>query len=376
MATWETIAARLASLAKPPQSLGLLEEWAALLCRVQGTLTPQVDPASVVVFCADHGVKKADDAISPFPSSVTQAVFKSLCAGVSGTAVLSRSSGAHLTVVDCGINGDVSSVVAGASHSTTIEVVHAKVSAGTADMRVGPAMTEEEVTAALLIGRERVAAEVAQRGARVVAIGEVGIGNTTSASALLASLTGAAAHECCGRGTGLSEDGLAHKVATVQSACDLHAAAVASAEIAVEREKDGLDQLDGSAAAKAAAKAREALRRVGGLELAAMVGAYHEAHERRVVALVDGFISAVAALAAVAMRPECRASMLFATALAEEPLAGRGGQILEESLEAKPALQMGLRLGEGSGAALALPLLRSAAAVITHMATLQDALAL
>lgn len=115
---------------------------------------------------------------------------------------------------------------------------------------------------------------------------------------------------------------------------------------------------------------------MGGLELAAMVGAFHEAHEQRVLAIVDGFISAVAALAAVQIKPACRASMIFATALAEEPLAGRGGEVLREALNAKPALQMDLRLGEASGAALALPLVRSAAMMITQMATLQEALTL
>ena len=357
----DAIEERLASLAKPPGSLGLLEDWAAVLCRVQGTLSPQVDPASVLVFCADHGVKKADDKISPFPSSVTQAVFRTLAAGKSGTAVLTRSSGAHLTVVDCGIDGNVSSVVAcsnGEGCETSIDVVHAKVATGTADIRTSPAMTEAELDAALSVGRERVAAEVRLRGTRCVAIGEVGIGNTTSASALLATLTGVSAAECCGRGTGLDEAGLAHKIATVQTACTFHGAVV------------------GGGATTDPVLSREALRRVGGLELAAMVGAFHEAHEQRVVAIVDGFISAVAALAAVQIKPACRASMIFATAMAEEPLAGRGGEVLRKALNAKPALRMDLRLGEASGAALALPLVRSAAAMITQMATLQEALAL
>lgn len=355
---------RLASLAKPPGSLGLLEEWAATLCSVQGTLTPAVAAATVLVFCADHGVKSADEKLSPFPSSVTQAVFRALAAGKSGTAVLCKASGwSHLTVVDVGINGDVSSVRPPPGEEGAITVAHTKVCAGTADLRVGAAMADAELEAALRVGRDRVAAEASQRGVACVGIGEVGIGNTSSASALLAMLTGATAAECCGRGTGLDEPGLAHKISTVQAACEFHAADVGSAAA-------------GNDSAAAAAKAREALRRVGGLELAAMVGAFLEAHERRIVALADGFISAVAALCAVRLVPACRTSMLFATALAEEPQAGRGGEVLEGALNAKPALQMGLRLGEASGAALALPLLRSAAAMITQMATLQEALAL
>ena len=356
------VAERLASLAKPPGSLGLLEEWATTLCKVQGTLTPEVDPVSVVVFCADHGVKKADDAISPFPSSVTQAVFRALAAGISGTAVISRSSSAHLTVVDCGIAGDVASVTAGAK-GAAIEVMHKKVAEGTMDIRREAAMTDAQLDAALRVGRECVAAEATQRGARCVCVGEVGIGNTTSAAALLATLAGAPAADCCGRGTGLDETGLAHKVATVQAAVDFHAAGIAAAA-------------DSSPDAPKVAAAREALRRLGGLETAAMVGAFQEAHERKMVVVVDGFIAATAALCAVRVDPPCRGSMLFATALAEEPQALRGGDLLTRELGAQPALTMSLRLGEGSGAALAVPLLRTAVAVLTQMGTLQEALAL
>lgn len=352
---------RLASLAKPPGSLGLLEEWATVLCKAQQTLTPSADPASVLVFCADHGVKKADAALSPFPPSVTGAVFRALAAGVSGTAVLSRSAGAHLTVVDAGIDADVRT---GCPEGGALVLVrHDKVAFGTADIRTQPAMDEPALERALALGRERVAEEVAQRGARVVAVGEVGIGNTTSAAALLASLAAADAAECCGRGTGLDDAGLEHKVAVVRMACDRHAASIQAAGAGCE-------------AVAQAARAREALRCLGGLETAAMVGAYTEAARLGAVAVVDGYISAVAALCAARMEPECRHSMVFATALAEEPSCARGGEILAEALGASPALSMRLRLGEGSGAALAVPLLRAAAAVVGTMGTLQEALQL
>ena len=214
MSTSVLAAERLASLAKPPGSLGTLEDWAATLCTVQGTLTPAASPQTVLVFCADHGVKKADAALSPFPASVSQAVFRSLCAGISGTAVLARAAGAHLTVVDVGLDAELVDVGPGCGAGGAppgVSVRHAKVARGTADLCAGAAMSEEHLAAALEVGREAVAVEVAERAAKVVAVGEVGIGNTTAAAALLALLTGAEPADCCGRGTGLDDAGLEHK---------------------------------------------------------------------------------------------------------------------------------------------------------------------
>ena len=391
---------RLASLAKPPGSLGLLETWATCMCKAQQTLKPRADPARVLVFCGDHGAKKADESLSPFPPSVTNSVFRALAAGISGTAVISRSVGAGVTVIDVGIDGDVSDVTSG---DANVAVRHSKVARGTADFRHNPALTSDTLDAALRTGRDVVAAEATQRGVLVVAIGEVGIGNTTSAAALLAALTGSDASECCGRGTGLDDAGLKHKVAVVEAACEHHAAAIAAAGVEA-------DAASASEAATAAC-AKAALSHLGSLEIAAMVGAYTEAARRGMIAIVDGFISAVAALCAVRIEPPCRQAMVFATALAEEPSASKGdvrfdqmpysalmnvlyvclvgfltsaprhvhaigGAILEEALDAHPALAMGLRLGEGSGAALALPLLRAAAQMVAQMGTLEEALAL
>ena len=348
--------ARMDSLAKPPGSLGLLEEWSLVLCRMQCTLSPVATPQSVIVFCADHGVKRCDPSISPFPQLVTCAVFRALAAGVSATGVLARAAGAALTVVDCGIDGVVDDVQPG---SSSIRVCHAKLAKGTADMRTSPAMDEEGVEAALELGRACVREEVARHGVRVIAIGEVGIGNTTSAAALLAALTGVAPCECCGRGTGLDDAGLRHKEAVVSVCCANHQSALEFAPTP-------------------SARAKEALRRLGGFELAAMAGAYIEAERAGVVAVVDGFISAVAALCAVRLHPECRRAMVFSTALAEEPSmqGARGGAVLANALGARVALSMDLRLGEASGAALALPMLHAAAAIPCQMATLQAALTL
>ena len=355
---------RLTSLAKPPGSLGTLEDWAETLCAVQGTLKPAASPQTVLVFCSDHGVKKADEMISPFPASVSQAVFRSLCAGISGTAVLACVAGAHLTVIDVGLDAEVAGV-AGASPS--ISVRHPKVASGTADMRTGPAMDHAQLARALEVGREAVALEVAERGTKVVAVGEVGIGNTTAAAALLAALTDEAPESCCGRGTGLDDAGLEHKQQTVRRACEAHREAIGRMceediapvfKTAGGRHEQGSLSLisdikeevkEAARACEAASRetAREALRRLGGFEIAAMVGAYICAERQGVVAVVDGFISAVAALCAVRMAPECRRAMIFATDLAEEPGATRGGETLAAALGApRPALRMGLRLGD------------------------------
>ena len=348
--------ARLASLAKPPGSLGVLEDWAITLSNPQKTLQPVAEPQSVLVFCSDHGVKKADAALSPFPASVSAAVFRALAAGISATATLARSQNAHLTVVDVGIDGDVSRVGSG---QPWITVRHAKAARGSADLRSGPAMDEGALERALQAGTDCVADEVATRGAKVVAIGEVGIGNDDRRGAALRA-DGADAAACCGRGTGLDDAGLEHKVATVRAACERAAPELAR----------------GAPSADAALEALAALRLLGGYELAAMCGAYIEAARLGVAAVVDGFISGVAALCAARIAPACRSAMVFATSLAEEPSSTRGGAILAAALDARPALSMGLRLGEASGATLALPLLRAAAALVGRCGTLEEALAL
>ena len=351
----------LDSLAKPANSLGVLEEWAATLCKVQSTLKPKVDSMSILVFCADHGIKKDDFEISPYPQSVTQAVFRALAAGVSGTATLSRSVGAHLTIVDCGIDGDVSDLDKDGkknSLNSHVSVCHNKIAHGTANITGAPAMTEKQLDNALQIGGSCVLQEAQDRKASVVGVGEAGIGNTTIASALLCALTGSNPEACCGRGTGLDEKGLTYKIKRVSEACTCH-------------------QKNFSGISNEANRTREILRCLGGFEIAAMVGAYLKAHDCGVVAMVDGFISAVAALCAIRMQPQCRSNLVFATALEEEPKAPTGGRILAHALgNPQPALSMKLCLGEASAAALALPILRASAEMVSSMATLEDVLKL
>jgi len=364
----------LAGKAKPPGSLGMLEEWAVALCVAQKTLTPGASRAEALIFVADHGAKKADAALSPFPPSVTESLFRGLASGKTAGAVLTRSVGAHLTVVDVGIDADVADVEVVCSRPTaaarascfrpswlrcipsnmvsahTRTVLHCKVGWGSLDLRLGAAMTPEMLEAALAVGRRAVLDARAARSVQVLAIGEAGIGNTTAASALLAALTGAEPSACCGRGTGLDDAGVAHKVATVTAALQLHC-----------RVATGVDTVP----------PMELLRRLGGLEIAAMAGAFLAAHECGCVALIDGFISGVAALAAARIDPACRRCLLFADGSNEA-----GAPVLAAALGARPALDMGLCLGEATGALLAVPLVRAAAEMMCRMETLKEVFAL
>lgn len=426
---------RLDSLAKPPGSLGLLEAWAFKLCLAQETLTPTADPASILVFCGDHGVKAAHASISPFPPSVSQAVFRALVAGISATGVLAAANGAHLTAVDVGIDGDVSDV-------DGPFVRHAKVERGTADFRSAAAMDEAAFERALAAGKAALAAEVEERGARVVAIGEVGIGNTTAAACCLAMLLEGMGMpcddpgDCVGRGTGVDDDGMEAKRQTVREACSFHREAIeAEAAAAGAAAASSTGGPGAEIRAYGRAHARAVLRRLGGFEFVAMAGAFLEAAERRavetggaaageaagaaggkqhfrVVTVVDGFLSAVAALAAARMADDgagqgqggegegegqgeepttnhALRGMVFATELAEEPTSPHAGGLLAKAFGTfdddqasgggsccDTALSMRLRLGEASAATIALPLLRSAAAMVSRMGTLQEAMAL
>ena len=350
--------ARVVSLAKPPGSLGTLEAWYVTLCAVQETLEPAAGPACAIVFVGDHGLMK-DSPLSPYPQSATQTMFKALAGGVSCAAVLTRSVGASLVVVDVGIDGDVSNAPA----ANGVEVIHAKVARGTAAFP-SPAMTSHVhytcddsddhshthehkcdghgpcLDAALLAGRDRVAA-AASGGARTVCIGEVGVGNDVAAACLLALLTGSDAKTCCRAG---------HQIDTVQTIVD---AVRAGSGMCPEIEWPG-------------GLARESLRCVGGLEMAAMVGAFVVAPSHGVVTAVDGFVSGVCALCAARMNPACRANMVFATRLPA---------VLAEALGARTVLDASLSHGEGCAAVLALPLLRAAAA-LPGAATLEEAVAL
>ncbi len=269
----------------------------------------------VVVAAGDHGV--AREGVSAYPSEVTAQMLANFESGGAAVCVLARAAGAELRVVDAGVG------------------------AGTANIAEGPGMPREEALRQITLGIE-LADALAAGGATVIALGEMGIGNTTSASALCAALLPAAPAAVCGRGTGLDDEGVARKVVVVQRSLDANASALG-------------DPLDTLAA-------------LGGFEIAFLVGVTLGAAANRVVVLLDGFITGAAALVAVRLVPDVR-DALVASHRSTEP----GHLLVLDALGLQPLLELDLRLGEGSGAALALPLLRAARAIVDEMATFEAA---
>lgn len=314
---------------KPRGSLGRLEELACRLAGIRGEANPgALDPA-IVVCAADHGI--AAEGVSAFPPQVTEQMLRNFAAGGAAVCVLARQAGARLEVADVGVLQPVSDPA----------IVSRRVRPGTANAAHGPAMTEAEMRQAVGTGIE-LADRLAAEGIGLVAMGEMGIGNTTAASALTAALLRVSPDGVCGRGTGIDDAGLARKRATVWKMLEANVASP-------------YDPLGAVAA-------------VGGLEIAALVGLVLGCAANRVPVLVDGFITAAAAMAAVCVEERC-GEVLIASHLSPEP----GHRLLLDYLHLEPLLDLGLRLGEGSGAALALPLVAAATAILDEMATFESA---
>lgn len=318
--------ARLDRLTKPPGSLGRLEDIAVRIGLIQGTDAPRLVDPQILVFAGDHGLTA--QGVSAFPADVTAQMVRNFLAGGAAISVLARRHGIVLTVVDAGVRA---TLPAGEGL-----VVH-KIAPGTADASLGPAMTSAQRDLALARGRDTVIA----RPGNVVLLGEMGIGNTSSAALLLARLTGADIDACTGRGTGLDDAGLTRKRAVLRRVLARHPAAI--------------EPLD-------------ALAAFGGFEIAMMVGAaLQAAHERRVI-LVDGFVVGAAILVASRIAPTVLDFCIHAHRSAEQ-----GHGLLLAALDAEPLLDLGLRLGEGSGAALAWPLVEGAVQLLAEMASFDSA---
>lgn len=324
--------ARQGQLTKPPGSLGRLEYIAETFAGWQGWLIPTVDSIKICVFAGDHGVTA--QGVSAFPQSVTGQMIANFATGGAAISVLARQLNARLGILNLG-TAEPAPVAQG--------VLTRQLAPGTADFTVEPAMTENVLAAALAIGRDQVEPETG-----LFIGGDMGIGNTTSAAAVVAALTDGDVGAVIGRGTGVDDHGLARKQAAVEAGLDLHGG--------------GFRRLAG------ADRALEVLRCLGGLEIAALTGAYIGAAQAGVPALVDGFITTAAALAAVQIQPSCADWLLFAHRSAE---AGHDHAL--RALDATPLLDLDMRLGEGSGAAVAVNLIRSALAVHSDMATFADA---
>lgn len=317
-------------LTKPPKSLGRLESLSLQLAGIQGRVQPRIEHKAIAVMAADHGVTA--EGVSAFPPEVTPAMVLNFAAGGAAINVLGRHVGARVLVTDVGVNADLSAAAG---------VRQAKVRMGTANMAVGPAMSREECLAAIEVGIALLEEEAA-RGLDLIATGEMGIGNTTAASAVLAALTGRPAGGVTGRGTGISQASLAAKVAVIERAL-----------AANQPSRD--DPID-------------VLAKVGGLEIAAMTGVFLGAAAHRVPVVMDGFISAAAALAAVRLCHECVDYILPSHVSIEV-----GHQAVLEELGLVPLFDLQMRLGEGTGAALAMSIIEAAAKILSEMATFDSA---
>ncbi|WP_266160690.1 nicotinate-nucleotide--dimethylbenzimidazole phosphoribosyltransferase [Dyella silvatica] len=318
-----------AQLTKPPGSLGMLESLAIQLAGLQRVAQPSVEQVWISVFAGDHGV--AAQGVSAFPQAVTGEMVRNFAHGGAAISVLARELGATLEVVNLGTVNDPGELP---------KVRRAIIAASTADFSEQPAMSDAQLEAALAAGADSIRAAHAA-GAQLFIGGEMGIANTTSAAALACALLGETPERLAGAGTGLDGAGIAHKSAVIARGLALHA---------------GTDD------------ALEQLRRLGGFEIAALTGAYIAAAQSGLPVLVDGFITTVAALAAVRINPSARDGLLFAHRSHE-----RGHGIVLDALDAKPLLDLGMRLGEASGAATAVPLLRLACALHNQMATFAQA---
>jgi nicotinate-nucleotide--dimethylbenzimidazole phosphoribosyltransferase len=322
--------ARLDRLTKPPGSLGALEDLAARLAAITGRVQPSVEPAAVLVAAADHGV--VTEGVSPYPQAVTGQMVLNFLAGGAAINALARVSGARVIVVDAGVAADLP------DHP---ELRRAAAARGTANLRSEPAMSRAAAARMILAGAEIVGQEAAS-GLGLLALGEMGIGNSTAAACLTSALTGAPPQETTGRGTGVDDAGLATKRAVVSEAL-------------ARARPDPADPLG-------------ALAELGGLEIALLVGATLGAAARRIPVVLDGYIATSAALVAAALAPTLP-GFLIAGHRSSEP----GHRVALAHLGLRPLLELEMRLGEGSGAALAIPLILAAAQVMRDMATFEGA---
>jgi len=317
---------KLDNKTKPQGSLGRIEALAQRLALILGNETPELQDPQLVVFAGDHGL--AARGVSAYPSDVTWQMVENFLAGGAAVSVLARQHGIGLTVVDCGVRHDF---------APRPGLVINKVAPGTADALEGPAMSAAQCEAALANG----AALVRGLPGNALLLGEMGIGNTSAASLLLARLAGLSVADCTGAGTGLDAEAVQRKIGILRQV--------------LARHPDARDPL-------------AALAAFGGFEIATMVGAVLQAAAERRVIVVDGFIASAAVMVAAALQPAVLQRCVFAHRSGE-----RGHALMLAHLRAEPLLDLGLRLGEGSGAAMAWPLLMSACAILREMASFESA---
>ncbi len=324
---------RLDSLTKPPGSLGRLEEFAERIVAITGEIRPRITRKMVFVFAADHGV--SEEGVSAFPKEVTAQMVYNFLRGGAGINVLARHAGAEVKVVDVGVDHDF-----GAGGHTAEGLIARKVVMGSRNMRKGPAMTEEEALKCIDVGIE-LATEYAGDGV-VFATGEMGIANTTPSSAVIAAFSGLPVREVTGKGTGIDDRAFEHKVRIIEE----------SLEVNRPDPKDPLDVLS----------------KVGGPEIAAICGLVVGAASRRVPVVIDGFISTAGALVATELEPGIK-DYIFAAHVSVE----RGHRVMLDRMGLRPFVDLDLRLGEGTGAAIGMTLIEAGLKIYNEMATFDEA---
>lgn len=327
---------------KPVGALGMLEQVVLKVGLIQKTLLPVITDPHIVVFAGDHGIA-ATGKVNPYPQNVTAQMVLNFVNGGAAINVFCKQNKIALTVVDAGVNFDFES---------SLSIVHAKIKYGTADYCTHNAMTLEEVNTAIKKGKE-IVTHIYNTGCNTIGFGEMGIGNTSSASLIMHHYLGLAMKNCVGRGTGANNEQLQLKLKTLKAVSSFH--------------KLHLQEIT----------ALELLSKVGGLESAMMVGAYLKAAELNMLIVVDGFIATATLLVArelykqqlkSSVRGDLEGLCIFAHCSDEH-----GHKKMLEHLEAKPLLQLGMRLGEGTGAALAIPLIQSSVAFLNEMASFESA---
>jgi nicotinate-nucleotide--dimethylbenzimidazole phosphoribosyltransferase len=322
--------ARQDQLTKPTGSLGRLEELSIQLAGIQGKALPKIERKAVIVMAADHGVTA--EGVSAYPADVTGQMVANFLAGGAGINVLAKQTSARIAIVDMGVAVDIP------AHP---HLISRRVASGTANMARGPAMTEAQAITALETGIEVLAAEAA-KGLDIIGTGDMGIGNTTASSAICAAFTGKSATQVTGRGTGVDDVQLKHKAGVIDRALKVN-------------------HPDPK-------RALSVLASVGGFEIGGLAGVMLGAGARRIPVVVDGFISGAAAMVATGLAPNLSGFLIAGHVSAEA-----GHRIMLEHLKLKPLVDLGMRLGEGTGAAIGIFLCETATRVLAEMATFAEA---
>lgn len=322
---------RLDNLTKPQESLGMLEEFARRLVSITEQMMPVIDKKVIFTFAGDHGV--ADEGVSAFPKEVTQQMVLNFLRGGAGINVLARHAGVDVAVIDIGVNYEFQKAKG---------LIQRKIVSGTKNMVKCPAMTRDEALKCIQVGIELVSEYKKKKGYHIFGTGEMGIANTTPSSAIASVLTGRPVREVTGRGTGITDDTLRHKIKIIEKA------------IAINK-PDPKDPID-------------VLSKVGGAEIGGIAGIIIGASLNRVPVVVDGFISTAGALIAYSLAPEVK-DYMFSAHLSQEV----GHKAMLEAMGLRPILNLDLRLGEGTGAALAFLMLEAGLKIYKEMATFTEA---